>query len=55
MWGKIFFYILLIIGLILIIYGLSEFSFSSILSILALGIGIAFVGIAIMISYSSKE
>lgn len=53
--GKIFFYILLIVGLVLIIYGLSEFSLSSILSIFALGIGIAFVGIAIMIGYSSKE
>ncbi len=52
---KIIFYVLIVLGLLLIIYGLTEFSFSSMVSILSLSVGIAFVGIAAMVLYSSEK
>jgi hypothetical protein len=53
--GKIFSYLFLVGGLMLIIYGISELSFYSILSIVALSVGIGFVGVAGMALFTSRN
>lgn len=53
--GKIFSYLLMVVGIILIIYGLTEFSLYSMPSIVALSVGIAFVGISGMALYTTPK
>ncbi len=55
MLGRTFSFLLVIAGLILIIYGLSDFSFSSIQSVLTLGIGIALIGVVAMAHFTSEK
>ena len=55
MLGKIFSYFLMVVGIILIVYGLTEFSLYSMLSIVALSVGIAFVGISGMAIYTTPK
>ncbi len=55
MLGKTFSFLLVIIGLILIILGLSDFSFPSIQSVLTLGIGFALIGLVAMAHFSSEK
>lgn len=53
--GRTFSFLLIIIGLILIIYGLSDFSFTSIESVLALGVGLALIGLVALARFTSEK
>ncbi len=53
--ARIYPYILLIVGIVLIIYGLSEFSYSSMVSILAIGVGLGLIGIAVMAGFKTEK
>ena len=53
--ARIYAYILLIVGIILVIYGLSEFSYSSMLSILAIGVGLGLIGIAALAGFKTRK
>ena len=55
MHARIFSYIILIVGIALIIYGLIEFSYSSRLSILAIGIGPGLIALAVMAGFRTEK
>jgi len=52
--ARIYAYVLLIVGIVLVIYGLSEFSYTSMLSILAIGVGLGLIGIAVMAGFRTE-